>query len=1232
MARTRTIGYCIGALSAAALVLLLAGIITAISVSSGPSITPSNAATNDSLNCSWIPLGGGTLLANVTWYNGTSAYSTENDIACVNNTLCQTPLGVLGSATMRDEKWNYTVLVHNGTENVTTSVSVNISNADPTIEPFYNVTVPEDRAYSVRINATDPESDTLTWFSNDNNYTSDLFTIDQDTGWINFTPTQSQVANHTMDIIVIDGHGGSDTFRVIYTVQEINDRPYFVPALTDQAAVQDAQFTYAIIGNDEENDTINFSLYAPSLPDLQLNWSNGTISILTFGSNGGAPQYADGGTHTVNITVYDVANTSRNQSQNITLTITTINQDPVLATMPNRTGTQGNSFSASINATDVDAGDTLSFASAVNCSLPNPWTVTTTSSAASAGEAWINVTLNNTHVVCPWVNITVSDGSVTVWQLVYLNITNTNDAPSIHNISVYTGNNAGNDLRNLSSGVGASFVYLVNATDPDTYTYENETLTYSSNDSLFEIGGATGIMSLALNTSHVGNRTVNITVTDDGGLSTSAALNISIANNTVPVFENITLVSCAEGISCTVYINAADPDDGENLTFTSNDTTRFPINYHNTTAVRFNKTFVQDAVGNYSILLNVSDMFNATDNVSFRLEVNNTNDAPFFDENFDNASDTIAFPIIVIARAFTYWINATDYDIPLGDQLNISYVVLDSVNASLLNSTQTSNNTLLVHATPSIADIGNYSINITVNDTAGLYAWQVINFTVYNSSLPPNITQIRPYYNTTLAVTLNSTVDTSFYTTTNVSVNVSENSSTLFNITAIDPDGSTDNLTILWYHEGILNKSVPYTSNTGMRVDWGFFTNGTRNVTVVVQDAYFSSTSWHWEVAVANINRAPLLITNLQNFTSSSAINSTTTFNNYFGYYDTQQHFIDPDDDLNSNNQTRDSVSDPNEKFTLTVTATTCSVATLSITGPNLTITPSSIGTCIVNFTATDQDGASLISNAVRLEVSSTATVVTTTVSSGGGGGGGGGSSDTTRTQLLPVDKPKDVPKPLEIIVPGRVVIYQNKAMRIPIVLTNTWNTTISGIQLSAVTNNTLVDMNFSTDFYPTLEPGQQEISELTVSNYREYGPYEIQIIANVTDPAFTDTGTIYINSLEEKSEGEDINTRLQFARDLLTTNVECQELNELLDKADVERAKRNYDTAINIVDSVVNGCKYLISTTQNEPDNQQPLTFALFSYVIPGNIVLIAMGVIGLLIFVALIMLILMQRRTKED
>ena len=78
-------------------------------------------------------------------------------------------------------------------------------------------------------------------------------------------------------------------------------------------------------------------------------------------------------------------------------------------------------------------------------------------------------------------------------------------------------------------------------------------------------------------------------------------------------------------------------------------------------------------------------------------------------------------------------------------------------------------------------------------------------------------------------------------------------------------------------------------------------------------------------------------------------------------------------------------------------------------------------------------------------------------------------------------------------------------------------------------------------------------------------------------------------------SEGDQLESKISFARDLLSSNPECQELTELLLQAKKELSNNNYVGTAKIVDNVINGCKYLVNNAKKnteQPNGQFVKTF----------------------------------------
>jgi len=175
------------------------------------------------------------------------------------------------------------------------------------------------------------------------------------------------------------------------------------------------------------------------------------------------------------------------------------------------------------------------------------------------------------------------------------------------------------------------------------------------------------------------------------------------------------------------------------------------------------------------------------------------------------------------------------------------------------------------------------------------------------------------------------------------------------------------------------------------------------------------------------------------------------------------------------------------------------------------------------------------------------------------------------------------VPSPIQIIAPGTVSMYTNKTIQIQIKIKNTWTTEVRGIKLSAVSlnssNMTQKDLiiNFTNSYFPSLAVGAEMETIMELSDYRKEGPFEIIVTATVADPEFNDSTSILISGIEQMSKGDEVKVKITFAKDLLSENSVCRELNELLDRADSAAKTENLEEAIKLVDGVINGCKYLM-------------------------------------------------------
>jgi hypothetical protein len=1161
-------------LGAVAMIVCVAILARAVLFQSGPNISPGIPDTSNSLICSWNASDDTTQI-NVSWY--------VNGILVFNETPLDNKTSTLGPAfTTRGDVINCTVTLSNGTGAISQTTNVTIANAPPSEPNMTNLsgvtvenatTVIEDMVNNFTIASSDPDGDKVTYGSFD--ILPDRSSLNPSTGVFSWNPEEMINADTNITFYARDNQTpfkNTNKF-VIFRIMWVNDAPVFNPNLTNQTIKEGDVFNYEVSATDEEgNLPLNWTIATSPNLSLVINSTGPSSAMVMFTGNRSAA-FTEANNYSVNVTVYD--NLSASTISSFWLKINQTNADPILDLIPNYTGTQGQPFNFTVHATDVDVNDTLNFSiEAVGCPLANPWTIETTNSSHNA-TGLVNISsLINDHVACNHIRIVIYDTRAEDSQDVFLNISNTNDPPIVEVLSSFSNNTEGQqNISSLHAYGESNFLYKVNGTDPDNLTYAGDILTYSDNSTLFNINSSTGIISFMPTQGEIANYSINITVVDLGGLSHSRLMSLEIRNNSAPVLSPVGNLTCFEDVLCMEVTSATDVD-GDNLTFTSTNTTLFGLTNNLSAAPVWsaytNYTPLQAQVGSYAITVTVTDIKGASDTESFVFSISNTNDIPLLAD--------FEFPRLVETHTVIIPLTASDEDYLLPS--SYEYVNFSSTNMSGRNlfnaSTLWNNATSMTYGriivTPQIGDPGNYSVNVSATDFYGAVSWRIKNFTVLAKSLPPNITQIRPYGWPYILSTVFSLTNTSNFNTSATNIEFSENTTVLYNITVTDDLTALQNLTYEWR----VNDSLVGT-NSSFNITYSFFSAGTYNLTATVFDDMYENSTWTWHATVDNYNRAPLLVNQLENLT----VNGTETFVRYF-MNSPVTHFLDPDDDLDSDNS-----FDANETTHLTHFVNNCSVAMFIVNNQSLTVKPFDVGYCDVVFTATDPDGLTKMSNTVRINATmvsndSTETPQPTPTSSGGGGG------RSNSAVVMPMRREETKPQAIEIVVPDLVTVYENRTVRIPIMIHNNWNSTLKGITLNASTDAKDVHFTFSKNTFEELKVGEQRNISLFVDNYRMGEDYKIKITANVTNPKTGDAAYVMMNTIEQSKTGNDVETKVTFAQDLLNKNPECLELNELLEQAKQELDSGSRTDASKMVEGVIEGCKYLVSISkkaEQKPD-----------------------------------------------
>jgi len=236
-------------------------------------------------------------------------------------------------------------------------------------------------------------------------------------------------------------------------------------------------------------------------------------------------------------------------------------------------------------------------------------------------------------------------------------------------------------------------------------------------------------------------------------------------------------------------------------------------------------------------------------------------------------------------------------------------------------------------------------------------------------------------------------------------------------------------------------------------------------------------------------------------------------------------------------------------------------------------------------------------------------------------GGGGGSSTTIIKTKKVEVEKPYS----FNLITPQIMTMYQNDTVIAPITLNNYGDNTLNEISLSASVNNSIIKLRFTKDYFAKIEKKTSVETSLIIEPYTALGSYEIVVFADVKDPAFNDSAKFFMSSIELGQWNQnEFDTKIAFTRDLLEENPECLELNEQLIEAQRLMEKSDYKRAQLLIQSVVDTCKYLITT--KEPIIEEPTVGKTMG----ERTRVIAIGV-GILFIILLFIYLISRRGSKR-
>jgi len=595
------------------------------------------------------------------------------------------------------------------------TIKLNISNINdaPNITDYYpydlqiETTENQTTAVSFNYTATDPDirhGDNLTaawWLNGAVNGTGDEY---------NYSTGFCDAGNHNITLYVNDKLNATDSVEWNVTVNNTNRAPTYNTSTPIQNVTWSegsnntnvfniTDYFYDIDnvecgGSNQDNLTFSFS-GNDNITIVIGNESNGAKNVSFFvQDNWFGSEYI---TFTANDS-YDKANSSV-----INLTVTNINDAPIIWKITNISGHELALYTYQINYSDYDIDsdpneDTVTFYEDISGSLA--------SFSMDSSTGLINFTPADGDEGAYVVNITVYDSSGV-------------GESSTLNLTIYDNQRPGIiPFQNTTTNENVLFEIVIHGTDND-----DDSLTFTSNFTAFT---ATVLNSTATQfaftptQSHVGDNLITFIVTDEhGAYNNSEVFNLSVLDlNFAPVLDNIADQVIRFDRNFSLVITGSDADLDTLYFFTNSSLFNLTVvlNESGVGLAYINFTTTSEQIANHSINITINDSFGLQDSQIFNLEIVPNRD-PVLD-TIDNQS-TITY--------VRYFLNVSAYD-PDGDSL------VFTSNFTGFTYTQINNSAAYLYYEFDKTETGNYSISVGVSDDAGLEdnATYILNVSHYN--------------------------------------------------------------------------------------------------------------------------------------------------------------------------------------------------------------------------------------------------------------------------------------------------------------------------------------------------------------------------------------------------------------------------------------------------------------------------------------------------------------------
>ena len=626
------------------------------------------------------------------------------------------------------------------------------------------------------------------------------FTITNGVLYLNDQPDFERKSSYNVSISAKDSEGKS--FAESFTVN-VTDVDEPAENISIAKSTLNEEQSGAVVGNisaaDPEGQSVTFTVDQTKEDGIFFEVAVINNAPVLKLKDGVTANFESNSSYSITIKADDRGDGLNVAEKTLTLSVTDINDAPIVANaFSDQTIAEDSAYDFQFETTvfnDVDAGDSLTYSANLSdgSALPR-WLSFDPATRSFTG------TPKNENVGTLDIKVTATDiGSTSVSDIFRLEVTNTNDAPTI---------SLGASSVTITEDVAYSYSFV--ASDVDVG--DNLTIAATTKPSWLILDTTAQTLSGTPTNEAVGDHVVVLTATDQSGSVATQSFTISVTNtNDAPTITSTEVTAINEDASYSYTMLGSDVDVGDSLTLAA---TTLPswLSFDASTGILSGMP-TNEAVGDHAVVLTATDQSGSVATQSFSIKVNQvpTVENPISDQtatedsafSFQFSSDVFADADpndVLTYSASASWLtfNAatrTFSGTPTNDNVgteniiitasdgfasvqdNFSLTVNNTNDAPLITSTPSTSiqedrtysyfafisdedpgdfislkaltlpnwltyNTVFkqISGTPTNADVGNHSVSLTFKDKADVEVRQDFTIVVENVNDAPTVT------------------------------------------------------------------------------------------------------------------------------------------------------------------------------------------------------------------------------------------------------------------------------------------------------------------------------------------------------------------------------------------------------------------------------------------------------------------------------------------------------------